>query len=359
MLGYILMRLLAHSFALFFLATVGLFISSFLLVTKIRGSIAPCGKSNGCAIIENSPISSLFGQPIALYGVVFYAFMIIVSIAYARPKIRLNQYLHVTGYTLAILGVAASLILTTYSFLALKTSCPWCIGSAVTCSLVLSHFAAKSETQKSPQRLPMPVLLIPVALTGMSFHIASNLPIKITSRAGDDLELSKVTLKELTKGHRIGPSDARLIIIMFSDLTCSACAQSHPMIKKLVETSPDTALVWKHFPLPGGRVNVEAAKLAEVASLRGKFWSFTDEVYRARTVNSTQLEVISSKFGLPRDPTSLSRVSLIVDEDRNLANRLKLTGTPSFVFIDGHAKPTFRWPKYILLKFEEIRSQNK
>ena len=85
-------------------------------------------------------------------------------------------------------------------------------------------------------------------------------------------------------GPAIGPADAPVIMVEFSDLQCPYCKQAQPTIDKLLSEEKNARLVFQSFPLPS---HTWAAKGADYADCVGKtssesFWKFIHRVYDAQ-----------------------------------------------------------------------------
>lgn len=89
--------------------------------------------------------------------------------------------------------------------------------------------------------------------------------------------------------HILGPSDAKVTIIEYSDLQCPACRTYAPVVKQLVadgslseqasSSIPSVRLVYRHFPLPIHKNALIAGQAAEAASIQGKFWEMETVIY--------------------------------------------------------------------------------
>lgn len=79
----------------------------------------------------------------------------------------------------------------------------------------------------------------------------------------------------------LGPENARVTIIEYSDLQCPACAAYAPVVKQILEKYPDDVrFVYRHFPLNQIHPNAyEAALAVEAAGKQGKFWEMHDLLF--------------------------------------------------------------------------------
>ncbi len=85
---------------------------------------------DGCNIVAQSVYSHLFGFPLALYGVFFYAFIFVLSAAtlgipeVSRRLVRLGLFLF------GLIGCVASILFVAIQLLLIKAICVYCFGSA-------------------------------------------------------------------------------------------------------------------------------------------------------------------------------------------------------------------------------------
>lgn len=73
-------------------------------------------------------------------------------------------------------------------------------------------------------------------------------------------------------GSRVGPSQAAVTLIVFSDYQCPSCRQLFLKIDMISRTYPqDVAVVWRHLPLEGHPFAVPAARASVCAANEGRF----------------------------------------------------------------------------------------
>jgi predicted DsbA family dithiol-disulfide isomerase len=129
----------------------------------------------------------------------------------------------------------------------------------------------------------------------------------------------------------LGPADAPVTIVEFSDYDCPYCRQNEPAVKKVLAAYPtQVRLVYKNLPLDIHSEAKQKAVVAECMGLQGLFWQAHDQFFAgARTNKVTEgadqgkLKACVAKGGVGQ-----------VDSDLAIAKRLGLATTPSFV-IDG------------------------
>jgi uncharacterized membrane protein len=122
------------------LALAGLFVSLYLWLHKLGViGVLQCG-TGGCDTVQASAYADFLGLPVALYGVVGYALMFVLSLAAVQqaqsPRRGLDSLLAI----LASLGFAFTVYLTALELFVIHAICRWCVGSAaiITAIAVLS-----------------------------------------------------------------------------------------------------------------------------------------------------------------------------------------------------------------------------
>ena len=142
----------------------------------------------------------------------------------------------------------------------------------------------------------------------------------------------------------LGPQDAPITIVEFTDYECPFCRKWHAEVfPKLMEAYPDQVrLVYRDFPLTSIHVNAQpAAEAANCANEQGAFWDFTDKLYRMEQGLSAQAyEVYASQLDLDaqafKDCLESGRYKEEIQSDFDFAANLGVRSTPTF-FINGIA----------------------
>jgi protein-disulfide isomerase len=86
--------------------------------------------------------------------------------------------------------------------------------------------------------------------------------------------------ERLAVGHRMGPGDASLVIIEWSDYQCPVCKWFHSQVEAVRAAHPaDVTLVYRHWPLGGHVQAYPAARAAECAAVQGVFREYHDLLF--------------------------------------------------------------------------------
>ena len=134
--------------------------------------------------------------------------------------------------------------------------------------------------------------------------------------------------------------NAPVLVEEFSDLQCPACGQVSPQATELARKIPDKMkLAFYHFPLSYHEFAFIAAQAAECAGDQGKFWEFTDTVYKTQnSLSEDHLYNVAKQLGL--DETAFKTCvdsgskKAIVQADQLEGQKRQIPGTPTF-FVNG------------------------
>ena len=121
--------------AMTFIAVVGLGIAAYLLASRVLGEPPACGPVKGCETVAASEYATLFGVPVALFGVVFSLILVATCTLWWRRADRRALY---ASYGLGLAGIIAVAYLTYLEVFVIGAICVWCVGYAVT---ILAGFA--------------------------------------------------------------------------------------------------------------------------------------------------------------------------------------------------------------------------
>ena len=156
----------------------------------------------------------------------------------------------------------------------------------------------------------------------------------------------------------LGPEDARVTLVEFSDFECPYCRNAANGVHDIMEKfDGDVRLVFKNFPLdvacnqqmkePMHRLACKAATLAWCAGQQEEalFWDTHDALFREPQLTADTLNRIPNDIGVDQErldacldlPASVAAVK----EDIALGRRLGVTGTPIF-FANGRRVSDYR-----------------
>jgi uncharacterized membrane protein len=118
------------------LALIGFFIALYLWLHAIGiGGPLKCG-TGGCDTVQASQWAVFLGLPVALYGVIGYALILVVALAALRSVALLERRWNVALAALATGGLVFTVYLTYIELFVIHAICRWCVGSAVVIALI-------------------------------------------------------------------------------------------------------------------------------------------------------------------------------------------------------------------------------
>ncbi len=194
-----------------------------------------------------------------------------------------------------------------------------------------------STHKKSKSLSPFVNLLIPVAFIlglGSGYLLWGH---ATKSAAAGATEVQRVDAS--TDGDpSIGPEDAPVTIIEFSDYQCPYCQAWYQQVyDQLMANYPGKIrFVYRDLPLPGHPESLPAAEAANCAGEQGVYWKFHDDLFSGQySLGRAAYEQYAADLGLDTAAFTAClddhRFQAEVKADAVDADRLGLTGTPSFV----------------------------
>lgn len=155
---------------------------------------------------------------------------------------------------------------------------------------------------------------------------------------------------------QIGPSDALVTIVEYSDFQCPYCAKvTGPLKDAMDDFEGEVRLIFKHYPLPGHQQAPGAAQAAWAAHQQGKFWEMHDLLFgNQRALGDADLAKYGPQLGLDAAKYEADRKSdaakSAIDGDYESGNKAGASGTPFFM-VNGHpysgSLPAKQWREII------------
>src|SRR6185503_7323619 len=148
----------------------------------------------------------------------------------------------------------------------------------------------------------------------------------------DDATIARL---QLEKGPSRGPANAAVTIVMFTDLQCKYCGNSHGVLDQLFDEYPNKLrLVIKQMPVhKTAELGAEAALAADA---QGKFWELDNlMIANHEDLSKDAILGLAKQGGL-----DVSRLEADLDAhtyagalaaDKAAASELEVTGTPTFI----------------------------
>ncbi len=139
----------------------------------------------------------------------------------------------------------------------------------------------------------------------------------------------------------IGPEDAPVTIVEFSDFQCPFCQRAYPVVKQIMEKYDGLVrLSYRDFPLSQMHGQAQsAAQAAQCAGEQGKFWEFHDllfENFNQLSMGSFIEHAMILEMGLGEFQQCMEsgKFLAVVEKDFQDGRMAGINGTPAF-FING------------------------
>ncbi len=138
-----------------------------------------------------------------------------------------------------------------------------------------------------------------------------------------------------------GNPDGDVTVVEFMDYRCGYCKRAFPEVTQLVSADPNIRYVIKELPILGDQ-SLLAARFAIATQLVAGDAAYED-VHKTLMafrgdITATTLTRMSDTLGLDGAAITAkmdsSEVDAVIDKNRELAQKMQISGTPTFVFED-------------------------
>jgi uncharacterized membrane protein len=353
-------------------------------------SVCDVNQTFSCSEAYTSQYGSVAGVPVALLGVVFFAFVIGLTVLCSRSR---SAAANLPGYLFAAstVALAAVLYLAYASYFILGTVCLLCVGSyvAVIGLFLVSGAAAKDPMSSLPGRAVRDLRSLvrtPAALSAAVVFVAGALaallmfptgsvaasesraeqagqaaaPAAAAAPGAAQVRDFEAWLAQQPRESIAAPTDgaAAVVIMKFNDYQCPPCRQTFmeykPILAKWAQQAPGKVrFITKDFALErecnagvSGDVHqaaCEAAVAVRLAREKGRAdameeWLFANQ----STLTPASVRQAARDVGGVLDLDARYAPTLeLVKADTAQGAQLKVTGTPTF-FMNGLRLPGLR-----------------
>jgi uncharacterized membrane protein len=369
-------RALLLAFAVLGLAAASYssFVHYRMLTQSGYSSLCDINATVSCTDVYESQYGSVFGVPVAIFGVVFFA--IVLALVGVAGRAGSPARDNVPGYVfvMSTLALAFALYLAYASYFVLHKFCIFCAINyvAVIGLFVVSGGAAKYPMTTVPTRAsrdlkslfvsPMALIIALVVIGGGVAAIA--LFPKAAPNAGGAAE-AQVSIPPLAPEDRarleqwwdlqpkvalpIAPSaGVKVQIIKFSDYQCPGCRAAHNVFRQVLPRYDKSVVefVMKHYPLegecnpnvPGGNHYAACEAAAAYVMARGTGfqqqlddWLFANQQTLTREVVKKAVE---DQVGIKDFDARYERALQEVKTDASMGGLMKVGSTPT-VYLNG------------------------
>ncbi len=151
---------------------------------------------------------------------------------------------------------------------------------------------------------------------------------------------------ELDTAASQGPADAKLVVVEFADFQCPYSKEEALVVRSLMQKYGDKVrFEYRDYPLSEIHpYAMQSAVAARCAQEQGKFWAYHDKLFvNQPSLSDQMLTQYAAEVGMDTKQFEHCFTSQLyrpkVEADRATAQRLGITGTPTFFFngsrVDG------------------------
>ncbi|MDO8729990.1 MAG: thioredoxin domain-containing protein [Candidatus Omnitrophota bacterium] len=374
-------RLFRGSASALVFSLAGIFLSSYLAFLHIllyRGELlgglgcgdAVLGSFLDCHAVAASRFSAFLGLPVALWGLVGYLATAVLSlIAWVFPRDSGRALRCLLIFSLSFLAVDA--VLLSLMIFHIRHLCLLCLLTyGVNGGLLVSALVGlRGEPEASNTRglgclrLLIPTRALPaaflfwgvvgtgaagvVAVHALAQHLTAASPGELRRDLSEYLQRERPVQVETAGAPRLGPADAPIQVVEFSDLLCPICRKSAQYNEIFLANHRNEIVIYfKHFPIeqvcnPGLKKTLhpgacQMAAAAACAQEQGKFWEFYGRVARSGSgYDPSGLEREAAEIGMDmerfRSCMENGRGAEAVRRDVEEGQRLGISGTPTYL----------------------------
>ncbi len=279
-----------------------------------------------CDAVNTSPYARLFGQPIALWGLITHLVFLFTQIMVAMRQDAKEIWADLTIYISSLIA-ATSVVMGYISMTKLGSLCLFCIAAysfsffniillkVAGLNYVTSFKNAKNVlTNKNTwiTALSIPIL---VAIFNSSWggEMNSSQSKGLVNDRINAWMAAPVSKFDLNLGLHMGApvTEAKMTIVEFADFRCPHCKHAAPSVKAFVQSRKDVALLFKAYPLDG-TCNLDPGFNGKGDGIPCRL-SFA--VFCAEKTEQTGWNVYDSIF---EDQSEFSRIRTVEEVDKKL-----------------------------------------
>ena len=138
-----------------------------------------------------------------------------------------------------------------------------------------------------------------------------------------------------------GNLEGDIVLVEFLDYRCSYCKRAHDEVAALLETDGNIKLIVKEFPILGEQSMLASRFAVATKQVAGgeSYKAVTDALMTfSGDISMTSLRRLANTFGLDTEAVfarmDTDEVTAEITQTRALAQKLGITGTPTFVMKD-------------------------
>lgn len=314
----------AREYALWAFALLGLCVSAVTLVDYIRPPVFCADHGVGCDAVRNSRFGRVFGVPLAIPGILYFASILGVSLTSAGERAR-----RLLG-SLGLLGALAGVTLIALQAAVIHHWCKFClvvdVSSLATGALAMSLRASVTTAALDLRpRVGFGVAAVALAVCPIAYGLSLPVPVSAPIR---EATVPEVILREQRPGVAT--------IVEFVDFECPHCRhQQEALAPVLASYGPRVRLVRRNVPLSFHQHARDAARAACCAEEQGRGERLAEVMFRTTPEELTPegCERLAREAGVDVSAfqacMTSRRPEAALERDMNDAHAANVSGLPS------------------------------
>lgn len=157
------------------------------------------------------------------------------------------------------------------------------------------------------------------------------------SRQAELVAAVRTELETPFEGAWAGSANPDVTVVQFFDYACGFCRTSLPDLERLLREDEGVRIVFRELPILSEESEV-AARVSLSAARQGEFFEFHRAMYAAGRPGDATIAEAQRAVGLNgaqvRSDFGSEAIAAEIQNNRELAGQLQLTGTPAFIIGD-------------------------
>ena len=148
-----------------------------------------------------------------------------------------------------------------------------------------------------------------------------------------------VTFNDLDGKPSLGPKDAPITLVEFSDFHCPYCQKVEPTLDQLMKNYPNKIQrVWRHYPLPMHQGSEHTHEASQCAAEQGKFWEYHDKLFASDSRDDATLLRLAAEIKLSKKKfgkcLTSGKYKDLIQKEISKGAEAGVQGTPA-IFVNG------------------------
>ncbi len=327
-------------------------------------SICAINDAFDCDSVAKTSYSQFLGIPLALWGLIFYLFVLIMTYVHKISEIKLFGFMKVFKnpssyiYCVALLSFILSMILGCISIFKINSICIFCFMTyfidlliAITaknrgCGMLYELKNSINDFIEAikVKRYAISFVIVMLCAAGLLTYTS------LSNVLAPQMIKKKMILNNFGKyqnysdGNELGPKDADLVITEYMDFNCGGCFYANIYLHRIVSEFENVKVIQYNLPLDsvcnhnvkegGGHKNsCLKSRYALAAKRQNKYWNMSDALFSQGP--ETEKEIIDEARLLDFDIKKLKEDANSEEVKQEISDMIKdadsknITGTPT------------------------------